>query len=417
MPDAPPPVVIVGAGLAGLACARTLHRAGQPVRVLEQNARIGGRVATDVVEGFRLDHGFQVLLTAYPEAQEMLDYEALDLQPFASGALVRIGERFARVQDPLRHPTRALQTALAPIGTLRDKLGVARLRQRLVSGTLDALFDRPEMTTQEALTRRWGFSDAIVDRFFRPFFGGITLDPTLGASSRTFEFVLRMFSRGVAALPARGMASIPQQLAEGLPAGVITRDSEVVSIEGKRVVLASGEEVGAAAVVIATDAPAARRLHPEAAMNTASVGERCLYFAAPSPPFSDPLLVLNGTGSGPINNLAVLSNVSAAYAPEGQSLISVVVLGSEGEADVEPAVRRQLSDWFGAQAEAWRHLRTFDIRYGLPRQHPPYLTARDLPVAVAPGLFRCGDHLATASINGALRTGRRAAEAVIESLA
>lgn len=186
-------VIIVGAGLAGLACARTLHQAGLPFLLLEAADGLGGRVRTDRVEGFLLDRGFQVLQTAYPEAKRVLDYRALDLRAFAPGALVYFDGRLHRVADPWRQPQYLPATLLSPIGTLADKLRVARLRWRACRGGVDELFRRPETTTWEAL-RGQGFSASIIERFFRPFFSGVFFDRELAATSRMFEFVFRMLA-------------------------------------------------------------------------------------------------------------------------------------------------------------------------------------------------------------------------------
>ena len=209
-------VYVVGAGLAGLRCARRLHEKGVAATVLEASDGVGGRVRTDRVDEFLLDRGFQVLLTAYPEARDALDYRELELHPFYPGAMVQTGGKLVTVADPFRRRWDGLRTALAPVGSLSDKLKVTKLRRRVTSGSLEELFARPETTTREALAAD-GFSETIVDRFFRPLFGGVLLDRELGTSSRMFEFVYRMFSLGDAALPTRGMGAIPEQLAGGLP--------------------------------------------------------------------------------------------------------------------------------------------------------------------------------------------------------
>jgi phytoene dehydrogenase-like protein len=201
-------VLVVGAGLAGLCCAERLADHGLAPLVLEAAEDVGGRVRTDEVEGCLLDRGFQVLLTAYPTAREVLDYQALHLQPFEPGALVRCGGRFHRVADPWRRPFAALQGVFGPIGSLSDKLRVAALRRRVLQGAVRDLFERPERTTMAAL-REAGFSTAMIDRFFRPFLGGVFLDTKLETSSRMFEFVFRMFASGDVAIPARGMQAIP----------------------------------------------------------------------------------------------------------------------------------------------------------------------------------------------------------------
>ena len=203
--------IVVGAGLAGLACANELNQRGVSVRVLEASDAPGGRARTDVVDGFLLDRGFQVLLTAYPEAQRMFDYDALALGRFQPGAIVWADERFHHVADPWRVPSHALATALASVGTLSDKLKVAQLRRDVTRPSLEAILAAPESTTRDFLHHH-GFSRQITERFFQPFLSGIFLEDKLVTSSRMFEFVFRMFSQGEAALPARGMEGLAKQL-------------------------------------------------------------------------------------------------------------------------------------------------------------------------------------------------------------
>ncbi len=408
--------IVVGAGLAGLACARRLFERGVHPLVLEASDGVGGRVRTDSYEGFRLDRGFQVLLEAYPEARRILDYRALDLRPFVAGALVRARGRFRRLVDPWRHPVDGLLSAWAPIGTFGDKMRIAAFRSACLAGTLEELFARPETTALAAL-RAQGFSEEIIDRFFRPFLGGVLLDRELGASSRMLEFVFRMFALGRAALPARGMGAIPAQLVEPLPPGSVRLAARVVAIEPGAVVLESGERCEARAVVVACDGPAAARLLPEIP-DPGSRGVTCLYFAAPRPPLAEPLLVLDGEGEGPVNNLCVPSVLAPACAPPGQALISASVLGipAADDAMLEQAVRRQLGGWFGREVESWRHLRTYRIPHAQPAQPPGAIAPAGRPVRVRAGVYVCGDHRETASIQGALRSGRRAADAVVEDV-
>ncbi|MEM7587058.1 MAG: NAD(P)/FAD-dependent oxidoreductase [Acidobacteriota bacterium] len=406
--------LIVGAGLAGLSCAVHLHRSGFGVKVLEASDGIGGRVRTDRVEGFLLDRGFQVLLTAYPECQRMLDYRALDLKPFFPGALVRLNGRFHRVADPWLRPLAGVAGAFSPVGSLTDKLRVARLRRRLLATPLDEVFRRPEKTTAQALADE-GFSDAMVERFFRPFLGGIFLESKLETSSRMFEFVFKMFSSGDTALPSRGMQQIPEQLASQLPEGTVETGRRVVELDGRTLRLADGETLTAPIVVLASDAAAAAELLPEVS-NPAWCATTSLYFAAPKAPIELPILVLNGDGSGPINNLCIPSRVSPHYAPAGQELVCVSVVDDARQGDeLEQAVRGQLRTYFGDQIDAWRHLRSDVISHALPAQAPPALEPAERPVQVRPGLYLCGDYRDNASINGAMVSGRRAAEAIVGS--
>lgn len=409
-------VVVVGAGLAGLACARHLSAAGCAVTVLEASNGVGGRVRTDRVDGFLLDRGFQVMLTAYPESRRVLDLRALDLRPFEPGALIRKDGRFHRLGDPWRRPATLPATLAARVGGLGDKLRIGRLRARLRRGSLTALFARPETSTLDLL-RREGFSDSMIDGFFRPFFGGILLDRELAASSRMFEFVFRMLSLGDAALPARGMGAVAEQLAGGLPEGTVRLGARVEQVAPDGVRLADGSRETGAAVVVATEGPAAARLLDEVE-DPGSRPAVCVYFEAERPPVGEPVLVLGGDPGGVVNTLCVPSVVAPGYAPRGRSLVSVSVVGeAAARPDLEGAVRSELGEWYGEAPSRWRHIRTDRIEHAQPLQDPPRLEPAQRPVRLRPGLYVCGDHRETASIQGALVSGRRAAEAVLDDRA
>jgi phytoene dehydrogenase-like protein len=407
-------VVILGAGIAGLSCARELHSQGISCLLLEAGDGVGGRARTDAVEGFLLDRGFQVLLTAYPEAQRMLDYSALRLGRFWPGALIWHGGKMHRFVDPWRRPLSVLDTMRAPVGSLADKMKVAALRRQVTLRLLDDVFSAPEKTSLQYL-RDFGFSGEIIERFFRPFLGGIFLDPDLNTSSRMLEFVFRMFSTGDAALPAGGMGAIAEQLAAGLPEASLRLHARAVKITSGAVELASGEVVKAKAIVVATDERSASYLLPE--MKT---GENrrttCFYYAVKRLPVNQPLLVLNGEGRGPINNLSVPSLVARSYAPANSHLVSVSVVGEAAcQPNLERAVHNQLRAWFGEDVMNWRLLKTYDIGYALPVT-PRGVTAHRTRMLRA-GVFICGDHCENASINGAMLSGRSAAASVVASLA
>ena len=400
-------------GGAQLRCR--LHEAGRPVLLLEADARIGGRVKTDDVEGFQLDHGFQVLLTAYPEVQRQLDLTAMDARPFASGALIRCGGRLQRLSDPWREPQALWATLTANAATFMDKLRVAKLRRRVGRNGLQALYNAPETTT-EAMLRGLGFSDAIMRHFFRPFLGGVFLESKLQTSSRMFEFVFRMFSQGRVVLPRRGMRAIPDQLARKLPADSIRTSTRVDAVDRDGVVLASGERLDASAVVLAVEGPAAAKLLRSSQPRQPWHGVTCLYFAAPRPPLRLPILVLNGEGpqDGPVNNFCVPSQVHSSYAPAEQALISATVLGVDHEIDVlQGDVLQQMQRWFGEQVRAWTPLKHYVIPFALPDQSPPALSPVFKPNRDASGVYLCGDHRSTASLQGAMETGLLAANALL----
>jgi phytoene dehydrogenase-like protein len=406
------PVVIVGGGIAGLACARRLHVLGLPVRILEAGRRAGGRIKTDPHNGYRLDRGFQVLQTAYPEARRTLDVPRLDLHSFAPGAMVRIRGRFCTVADPLRRPHALFGTLRAPIGSFGDRLRLLRLAHRVCRGPLETLFRQSESTAM-AFLKAEGFSSTMIDRFFVPFFGGVCLDPEIRASSRVLQYVLRMFAGGDAALPAMGMEEIPKQLASGLPSEWVHTGTRVQRVDNAKVFLEDGRSLPARAVVVATDGPEAARLLGLPAA-PASVAETCLYFACDQAGWHSPYLMLNGEGRGPINNVSFPSRVSPAYAPAGKSLVSVVVLGNPdtNNAVLIERVRRQLTDWFGIDVRRWQHLKTYRIVHALPDQRPPTPNPFRPDHRVRPGIFVCGEFGSLPGIQWALASGRRTADAV-----
>ncbi|MGD8439615.1 MAG: NAD(P)/FAD-dependent oxidoreductase [Holophagae bacterium] len=406
-------VVIVGAGLAGLSCAIELERAGLVCTVIERDDRVGGRVQTDIADGFRLDRGFQVLLTAYPETQRLLDYDALQLRPFFPGAVIVRRGRRRTLADPWRRPLTGIAATATGTVAIADGLRMARFRSRVRSREPRRESGGPERTTLERL-RAEGFSDRIIDSFFRPFFGGVFLDAELRTSERQLEFIFKMFSAGDIAVPALGMGEITRQLAAALEQTELRSGVTVEAVAPDGVHLAGGERLVADAVVVATDADSAVRL-VDGIAPIEWRGVTCLYFAADQPPLTGPKLVLNGDdGAGPVNNLVVMSEVAPDTAPDGRALISVTVVGTPNHATLEADVRRQLEGWFGAPVSRWRHLRTYAIERALPDQRPP---RPDRPSPrLGRGLYVCGDHRADGSINGAMASGRDAARAVIDDL-
>jgi phytoene dehydrogenase-like protein len=399
-------VIIVGAGVAGLSCARRLHQAGRSFLLCDGADRVGGRVATDLHEGFRLDRGFQVLLTAYPEARKQLDYEALQLRHFYAGALVRFGGEWHRVADPFRHPVDGLRGVFNPIGSLADKIRVGLLRLRGFRFPKQG----PGVSAFVAL-RSAGFSESIIERFFRPFLGGVFLENELVTTASKLEFVMRFFAQGDTAVPALGMGEIPQQLAASLPASSLRLGTRVASVDESGVTFENGERVNGRNVVIATDLLETHRLLGDREETPAMNSVSCLYFSAPSAPVDEAMIVLNGDGHGPINNLSVMS--SAEYTPPGRHLISVSVVDREavGAPDLEERVRRQLVEWFGAGASDWPLLRIYRIPGAVPSQ-PVFETRQP---CVRQGIYVCGDHCGIASLNTALASGRLAAEAILKN--
>ncbi len=408
-------VIVVGAGLSGLACALTLRENGVDALLLEAGNEVGGRMRTDRRQGFLLDRGFQVLQTWYPEARRFLDYPALDLRPFYAGALVRMQGRTRRVSDVWRHPSRLPEMLSSPVGSLADKLRLIGLRRRCVRGDLAALYARPERTALELL-QSLGFSARMIERFFKPFFSGVFFDPDLAVSSRTFEFVFRAFALGDTALPARGMGAIPAQLAARLNPDQIQCGARVECINDREVILESGKRLRSRAVVIATDARQAARLlgEPEA---PATRGTTCFHFGAERAPIAGPYLLVNGEGRGQINSLLCPSNLSDHYAPAGRALVTVNVHGISRNPDaLETDVRRELVDWFGDQVREWQRVAVYRLRDALPAQAPPVAYPGDAPQRRSDRLWICGEYECAPSIQWALHSGRRAAVDIARAL-
>ncbi len=407
------PVVVVGAGLAGLACATTLDAAGLPVLVLEADDGVGGRVRTDRVDGFLLDRGFQVLLTAYPEAHRQLDLDALDLRRFDPGAIVQLGARASVISDPFRDPRRALASLTSPAATLRDKARIALLRRRLRSVHPAQLLRNPDIATATML-RDQGFSDRTIERFFAPLFGGIQLDPALTTSRRMFDVIFRMLADGDSAVPAAGMQAIPDQLAARLPPDSVRLGVRATGVGAEAVRFADGS-IDAAAVVVATEGPAAAELLGLSPVG--SKGVAAVYFAADEPPTTEKLVVLDGR-RGPVLNAAVMSNVAPTYAPPGRHLIVGAMPGLHPDEiahrGLVATARQAMAEWWGPAVERWEHLATYRIAHGQPDQSPPFAPKQS--VRVGEGVYVCGDHRDTGSIQGALYSGRRCAEAVITGL-
>jgi phytoene dehydrogenase-like protein len=425
------PIVIIGAGMAGLACATWLHRAGRAVQLFDAASAVGGRVRTDVTpEGFRLDRGFQVLQTNYPEARRIFDYGALRLKCFRSGAVIRLADgRETTVENPLQRPLAAFSALASPIGTLPDKLRILSLARHVMKYTPAELLDRPAVDTLTFL-QRYGWSEQIINSFFKPFFGGVFLDRDLGTASNFFEFIFQQFLTGDVAIPALGIQQLPEQLAARLPEGTVHLRTPVAGIvDGTQVRLTSGQVVQASAVVLATDGLTSLRLlagrsgNPDdtastqaASFHTAARITTCTYFATNgghSPGRNDKLLRLNACSGALAHNLSFPSDVSGAYAPAGRALVSVSTHGerSLSEAEITAGLREELAVWFGPVARQWEHLRSYRIAAALP-VYLPGQPARQ-PLKLAENLYRCGDWAAYPSLNGALATGREVAEALL----
>lgn len=406
-------VIIIGGGLAGLTAARQLQKQGLDFLLLEASSRVGGRIKTDVIDNFRLDHGFQVLLTAYPEARHWLDYEALDLRYFAPGAMLLYPDGGRdRIGDPLRDMSSLLPTVFSSAGSLADKFRILRLRARLNKMSIDEVFKQTEKTTKAALSDDYGFSPKMVERFFAPFFSGIFLEKELSTSRRMFDFVFKMFGEAGTAVPNLGMEEIPKQLAAGLPAEAIRTNARVQKVDGQEVVLEDGTSLKAPHIIIATEATSI--IKEIQSVKTEHQSTSHLHFISDEAPIERPLIALNTKAKRLSNNICTINKVAPGYAADTRHLISISVVGRTNlsDAELEKEVRKELQTWFGNQVQSWKHLHTRLVEYALPQQKS---VIHQLPVEqlqIREGLYKTGDFLLNGSINAAMLAGRQVGELV-----
>ncbi|WP_067497479.1 NAD(P)/FAD-dependent oxidoreductase [Actinoplanes sp. TFC3] len=406
-------VVIIGGGLAGLAAARRLDRAGIEWLLVEASDRIGGRVATDVVDGWHLDRGFQVLNTAYPRVPALVDIDALDMRYFTSGVLVRRGDRLHRLENPLRDPLTAPQTLGSGVGTLADRLKFAALAARCATYDPKRLLNGRETTTQEAL-RKAGLSHRIIEEVLRPFLSGVLADRSLDTSSHVLAMILRSFARGRIGVPATGMAALPAAIAGPLPFPQLLINAPVLSL-GPGMVVTEGGEIRCRAIIVATDPVTVATLLP-ALPRPDMHGLTTYYFGAPHAPIDEPTLLLDGDRREIIANTIVMSNAAPEYAPAGKSLIAASAVGVAAPSGASEAVIRvELARIYGTPTDEWELLETVPIPYALPAAPVPQANLRK-PVSLGDGLFVAGDHRDSPSIQGALASGWRTAGAVLSDL-
>jgi phytoene dehydrogenase-like protein len=411
-----PTITIIGAGISGLTAAVYLHQKGYKVQILEASDRAGGRIKTDVIDGFRLDRGFQVLLTEYPETKALLDYKKLNLKRFLPGATVLYDGGQFEIADPFRRPTATFATLFAPVGSMKDKINTFFLKNKLVNISIPNLFKQPEIETIAQL-KKYGFSPKMMERFYKPFFSGIFLENDLKTSSNMFDFVMKMFSEGDAAIPALGMEEIPKQLVAMLPVNSIQYSVKVSAIENNKIICEDGTTFEADKIIIATEAIGLANTYiPKTKQNFHQVTN--VYFEAKMPPTKKAVVILNAsTDKKWVNNLTVMSNVSNKYAPAAKVLISISYNGipTIDDATLAENMKTKLKQWYGNQVKDWKLLKTYRIKYALPNQEKVTDEVTHSEIKINDNLFICGDHLLNGSINAAMKSGRIVAELIDDS--
>jgi phytoene dehydrogenase-like protein len=421
-------IIIVGAGLAGLTCAKVLAEAGREVRVLEASDTVGGRVRTDYsADGFLLDRGFQTLFTAYPAVRRHLDLDALKLHTFAPGATLIRGGHWHDLGNPFRRFSLLGPTLSSPLLTFGDKLRLLRLRRAARRRSLEAIFHGPVRKGEKSIyaeLRRRHLSDAgFIENFARPLFGSILFDRELAASARMLYFAVKMLSSGKTVIPDQGMGAIARQLATRLLPKAIrfqTRVEGIVVAEGRAVgvTLTGGEEMQGEAIIVATDAATAERLVKRDLPND-PVAATCLYFATQESLYNKPRLLLNANPDAFVNHAVQLTNLSPTFAPPGQHLLSATIPGIPELSDDELVrrCREDITPWFpGKDVARLRHIATYRIRFAQFRQEPGVFATLPPNVTSTAGLFLAGEYTASSSIQGAMESGEQAANACLAAL-
>ena len=403
---------IVGAGISGLVAAKVLEDKGFEPVILEATDRVGGRVKTDVVNGYQLDHGFQVLLTAYPAAQKYLDYKALILQRFLPGAAIFKKSKASIIGDPLRDISLLFPTLFSGIGSVKDKLKVLKLNHYLKNKSLEEIFASKSQTTQSYLMD-YGFSDEMIKQFFKPFFSGIFLETELETSSRMFEFVYKMFGEGDAAIPKAGIEAIPKQLCQNLKHSTFKFNTKVNRISNGIIKLEDGTELPSDFTIIATDST--HLLDEKTSPSIEWKSCDALYFETETRVIQKPLIGLVAQQGALVNNIFYHSSLESASKPD-KELLSVTVIDRQGLSDKELIQKVEIELKAHCGITGCNFIALYQIPKALPK-------LKDLKYEISPKhsspnstVFLAGDTLLNGSLNAAMISGEIAANELIQAV-
>jgi len=403
---------IVGAGISGLIAATVLEKNGLFPVIIESTDRVGGRVKTDIVDGYQLDHGFQVLLTAYPAAQKYLNLEALQLQSFIPGASIFKNGKQQIIGDPLRDKSLLLSTVFARVGTLSDKFKILKINNKLKKKSLSEIFSTKEQTTKSYLMA-FGFSNSIIDNFFNPFFSGIFLENKLETSSRMFEFVYKMFGEGQAALPKGGMQAIPKQLSNNLKRTTFKFNTKVATVNDSEIILADGQKIKSDFTIIATE--------PSKLVNTVNKKvtewQSCdtLYFETESRVINKPLIGLIPEKDAVINNLFYHTSLDSNL-KGNKELLSVTVVDNRNlpSDKLIQRVQTELKQYCGINTS--KLIKHYNIPMSLPKLKELKYNALPSQTRLTDTIFLAGDLQLNGSLNAAMIAGEKAALGILDNL-
>ncbi|TCP25093.1 flavin-dependent amine oxidoreductase [Tenacibaculum skagerrakense] len=405
-------IYIIGAGISGLIVALELEKNGYHSTIIEASDSVGGRVKTDVYEGYQLDHGFQVLLTSYPAAQKYFNYEELELQKFLPGAVIYENNTSSILGDGFRCFDLLFSTLTTSKVTFGDKLKILKLNRILKNKTLQDIFSKEETTTLQYL-KNFGFSQKAICNFFAPFFSGIFLETTLSTSSRMFEFVYKMFGTGYAALPKAGIAAIPNQLKNKLKSTTFLFNTKVASVEKGLIKLSNGDVLGSNMTIIATDSSSLLSNRKSTKQEWKSC--QTLYFETKKRTITKPLIGLLANEFSLINNIFYTTSIANNNSSE-KELLSVTVVRDHNlhETLLIKEVIRELKEFCGI--DVLRFVKMYDIPKALPKLESLKYAPTKETIEVNDSIILAGDQLCNGSLNAAMLSGELAAKVALENL-
>ncbi|NBO78587.1 MAG: FAD-binding protein [Actinobacteria bacterium] len=406
-------VAIIGAGLAGLSCAKELKRNNIDFHIFESTDSVGGRVKTDNIDGFLLDRGFQLYNPSYSEGKKVLDYEKLNLKSFTPGVAIRDKNRLRVITDPLRSTDYKYNFITQMPGSLREKIGLLSYFLKYLIQSDAQIAISKDISSLDALSKS-KINKNLLNKLLRPFLQGVFLESELATSRKFLDVVLKTFLQGTPSVPEKGMQQIPLQLAETIGIENITFNSRVEKIT-ENSIFTNNKEIKARKIVVASDPiQAISWLNlPIKKMNSVSTW----YFKANQEVAnilkSLPILFVDADNSGPLTNAVVLTNASKSYAPQNEVLVSASSIYPFEQSSTEE-IKNHCAKLFGVDTKDWELIKKYEIKDALPQMKPPFTLIDSNKVTE--NLFVCGDHRATSSINGAFLSGRNTATSVKVSL-
>jgi protoporphyrinogen oxidase len=405
-------IYIIGAGISGLIAALELEKHGYHPTIIEASDSVGGRVKTDVIEGYQLDYGFQVLLTSYPAAQKYLNYEELELQKFLPGAVIFENKSTAILGDGFRSFDLLFSTLTTNKVTFRDKLKILRLNRILKSKRLEDIFSEEETTTLQYL-KNFGFSQKAIRNFFTPFLSGIFLETTLTTSSRMFEFVYKMFGTGYAALPKAGIGAIPNQLKSKLKSTTFLFNTKVASVEKDSIKLSNGDVLESNMTIIATDSSSLLSNRKSTKQEWKSC--QTLYFETEKRTITKPLIGLIANEFSLINNIFFTTSIANSSTSK-KELLSVTIVRDHNlhETLLVKEVIKELKEICGI--DVIKFLKMYDIPKALPKLESLKYAPTKETIEVNDSIILAGDQLCNGSLNAAMLSGELAAKVALENL-